>query len=149
MVNYFSSAAGAAAASSAAASSVSAAAEESTDWRVVFTEQTTTLLRSSELKTLEAQLTNLDALAQAKAGNVDVEVLRNVLVRSCNVDLTDGEVHAATITDTLCQTVELNRNANGDRLLVVDLEEVDMQQSVCYRVELQLLEDGKDGSRRR
>ena len=82
------------------------------------------ILASSNLEALEAQLANLDALANLERSNVDVEVLRNLLVRSSNFDLTDREVHAATVAYTLCKTCELNRNTDSDRLLVVNLEEV-------------------------
>ena len=40
------------------------------------------ILASSNLEALEAQLANLDALANLERSNVDVEVLRNLLVRS-------------------------------------------------------------------
>ena len=68
-------------------------------------------------------------------------MLRNNLVRSCNVDLTDREVHTTTITYTLCKTCQLNWNTDSDRLLVVNLVEVNVQRSVCCWVELDLLHD--------
>ena len=68
-------------------------------------------------------------------------MLRNILVFCCNVDLSDRKVHTSTVTYTLCKTVELNRNTDSDRLLVVNLIEVNVEQSVCYWVELQLLQD--------
>ncbi len=68
-------------------------------------------------------------------------MLRNRLIWSCDIDLADREVHAATVANTLCQTVELDRNADSDRLLVVDLVEVDVQRSVGHWVELDVLED--------
>ena len=99
------------------------------------------ILASSKLQTLEAELANLDALANLQGSNIDVEVLRNLLVRSSNVDLTDREVHATTITYTLCKTCELNWDTDCDRLLIVNLEEVYVKNSVSYRVELDILED--------
>ena len=99
------------------------------------------LLRSSNLKTLEAEFANLDALANLQSSNVYIEMLRDLLIRSCNVNLADREVHASTVAYTLCQTNELDRNTDSERLLVVNLIEVYVKQSVCYRVELNLLED--------
>ena len=46
---------------------------------------------------------------------------------------------------TPCQADELHGNADGDRLLVVDLVEVYVEQRVCYRMELKLLEDSRVG----
>ena len=66
-------------------------------------------------------------------------MLRDLLIRSCNVNLADREVHASTVAYTLCQPNELDRNTDSERLLVVNLIEVYVKQSVCYRVELQLL----------
>ena len=87
------------------------------------------------------QVANLDALADSHGSNVDVEMLRNSLVFRCNVDLADREVHTATIAHTLCQTIELDRDAHSDRLLVVNLVEVNVKEGVCYRMELKLLEN--------
>jgi hypothetical protein len=101
------------------------------------------VLACSELETLEGELADLDALAQAQTGDIDVEVLRDLLIRSCDVDLADREVHAATVANTLCQTVELDGDADGDRLLIVDLVEVDVQRSVGDGVELDLLENSR------
>ena len=75
--------------------------------------------------------------------NIDVEVLGDVLVRSCNVDLTDGEVHATTISYTLCQSIELNGNADSDWLLIVNGKEVYMKQCIGYRMELKLFQDSR------
>ena len=68
-------------------------------------------------------------------------MLRNLLIRSLNVNLTDREVHTTTITNTLCQTNELNRNADSDRLLVIYLIEIYVKQCICYWVELKLFEN--------
>jgi len=99
------------------------------------------VLAGSELETLEGELSDLDALAELQTCHVDVEVLRDLLIRSSDVNLTDREVHATTIANTLCQTVELNGDADSDRLLIVDLVEVDVQRSVGDGVELDLLQD--------
>ena len=68
-------------------------------------------------------------------------MLRYDSVRSCNVDLADREVHLTTIAYTLCQTNEFYRDTDCNRLVLVHLEEVYMQQCVCYRMELQFLHD--------
>ena len=70
-------------------------------------------------------------------------MLGDLLVRSLDVDLADGEVHATTSANTSSETLKLHGHTHDDRLLVVDLVEVDVEQSVRDRVELQLLHDGR------
>ena len=99
------------------------------------------LFRRDQLEPFEAQFAHLDALAQLETRHVDVEVLRNLLVRRLDVDLADRHVHASAVAYTLCQAGELHGNTDGDGLLVVDLVEVNVEQRVRYRVELQFLEN--------
>ena len=99
------------------------------------------LCRCSELKTVELQATNLDRLADFEICDIDVELLRNLLIRCCNLNLADRERHTATEAYTCGQTNEVDRNADSDRLLWCNLEEVNVQRRVCYWVELQFLND--------
>ena len=69
-------------------------------------------------------------------------MLRNCLVRSSNIDLADRQVDTTTVAHTLSQTVELNGDTDSDRLLVVHLVEVDVEQCVSHRMELQFLHHG-------
>ena len=55
--------------------------------------------------------------------------------------IADREVHTTTVADTLSQTNKLHGNTNGDRLGIVHLIEVNVQQRVGHGVELKFLED--------
>ena len=85
--------------------------------------------------------TNLDWLTNLKSCNVNVELLRNLTVRSSNLELTDREAHTTTGTYTSCVTNEVYRDTNSDWLLRSYLEEINVKESVCNWVELELLED--------
>ena len=84
---------------------------------------------------------NLDGLADFECSNVNVQLLRDVSERSGNLDLTDREAQTTTGTYTSSVTNEVYRDTYSDRLLWSDFVEVNVQNSVCYWVELNLLHD--------
>jgi len=100
------------------------------------------VFRRYYFQTFERYFASLDALTNSQGSNIDIQLLGNLFVRSLYHKLADRKAKTSTIANTLSQAHEVNRNTDSDALFFVDFVEVSMQQSVCYRVELQLLHDG-------
>ena len=97
-------------------------------------------LRVNQLKTLVVQLANLDSLTKTKRSNVNNQLLGNLIVCSTNFQLTHLQLELTTGTYTFCQTFEGNGHFHNDGLLCCNLIEIDVKDTVCNRVELNVLQ---------
>ena len=87
------------------------------------------------------EVADLEGLAEAEVVDIDDYALGNFSIDSAYLDLLHGEVELTTGLDTLGVAFELDGHLDGDGLLVVNLEEVDVEDVVLYGVEVDVLED--------
>ena len=87
------------------------------------------------------QFANFNSLTKSQVGNVDSQSFRNYVIQSSYFQLTHLEYQLTTSLNTFCQTFHLYRNFHNDRLSLVDLIEVNVQDSILYGVELDIFHD--------
>lgn len=97
--------------------------------------------RVDEFQTLDLHVSYSDLLAQTELGYIDIDAIRESGVDTLYFQLTHILNQLTTGFNTLSETVQLNRNLNYYRLLLVNGEEIDMQRLAVNRVELELLND--------
>lgn len=98
------------------------------------------LLRVNQLKAFVVQLAHLDSLAKAERSNVNNQLLGNLVVSGANLQLASLQLQLTTGTHTFCQTFEGNGHFHNDGLLCCNLIEIDVEDTVCNRVELNVLQ---------
>ena len=97
--------------------------------------------RVNEAQAFDLNISNSDLLSQAKVGNVDVDTIRECGVDTFYFEFAHVLNQLTTGFNTFSETVQLNRDLNYYRLLLINSEEVNMQRFTVDRVELQLFND--------
>ncbi len=99
------------------------------------------ILGIHEFETLEVEVADLESLAKTEVVNIDDNALGDFGIDSLNLDFLHREVELTTGLHTFGVAFELDGHEDGDRLLIVHLEKVHVEDGVLHRVELDVLED--------
>lgn len=100
------------------------------------------LFRGDEFETVEVELADLEGLAETEVVDVDDETLGDVFVEGFYFHLLHREGELTTGFHTFGVTFELYGNSHYNGLILGNLKEVDVEDVVFYRVELNLAENG-------
>ena len=100
------------------------------------------VLGVDQFETVKVEVADLESLAETEVVDVDDDALGNLCVDSLDFDLLHREGQLTTGFHTLGVAFEFHGNLDGDRLLVIDLEQVDVEDGVLHGVELDVLEHG-------
>lgn len=100
------------------------------------------VLGVDKLETLEVEVADCHRFAETEVVDIDDETLGNIGIDSLYLELLHREAQLTAGLDTLGVALELDGNLDGDGLLVIDLEEVEMKDGILDGVELNLLEYG-------
>ena len=97
--------------------------------------------RVNEAQAIYLHVSNGDLLTKTKLGNVDVDTIRECGVDTFCFEFAHVLNQLTTGFNTFSKTVQLKRDLNYYRLLLINCEEVNMQRLAIDRVELQLFND--------
>ena len=103
------------------------------------------ILGIDEFETLEVKFADLHALTKTKFVNVDLKAFGHCSIESLYFEALHCQAQFTTGLNTLGMTDELDRNLNNDRLGVVDLEEVDVEDVVLNGMELNIFQNSHSG----
>lgn len=100
------------------------------------------LFRGDEFETVKVELADLEGLAETEVVDVDDETLGDVFVEGFYFHLLHREGELTTGFHTFGVAFELYGNGHDNGLVLGNLQEVDVEDIVFYRVELNLTENG-------
>ena len=95
-----------------------------------------------QFEAFEVEVADLEGLAEAEVVNVDHETLGDGGVGSFHANFLHRESELTTGFHTFGVAFELNGNFDGNGLLVVYFEKVNVEDGILYGVELDVLEHG-------
>ncbi len=85
------------------------------------------------------QITHFDHIANGYICDVDFQCIWQVLNKTANFNYTSSLAGLTTILQTNSSSCKLDRNLHCYRLVLKYLNEIDVDQFIIYRVELQIL----------
>lgn len=97
-------------------------------------------LGSNHFEAFEVEVANLKRLAETEVVDVDHQTLGDIGVDGLDFDFLHGQGEFTTGFHTFGVAFEFNRHRHNDGLVLLNLEEVDVEDIVFYRVELHLAE---------
>lgn len=99
------------------------------------------LLGSNEFETFKAEVAHLDALAEAEAGHVDVQLFGDEVVGSLHVDLANHSHELTTGAYTFSKALGCDGHTDNDGTVGYYLIEVNVEHVVLHGVALNFLYD--------
>ena len=103
------------------------------------------VLRGDHADTLELDVTGDNTLLDVERGHVDVDIVRKILHQGADLDEPGDEDEFSSLLDSHRVAADSDRNLDGDRLVLRDGEEIDMEAVVLDRMELKLMDDSLIG----
>lgn len=102
------------------------------------------VLGVDDFEAVEGERTYLDGLTKAELSDVDEELFGDLRVGSTYLELTHFEAELTPCLHPFSVAGEDDRYFHDDRLVFFDLKEVQVKDSICDGVELEVLKDSLD-----